>query len=709
VRVQRNPRAHWGLLAAGLLVLVALLLVAGITGGRQGESPDHFSDRGGATPVPDAVLHGGPVLDATRPTAAGARVPDRTIVLTFDDGPSSYTPQILDVLEHYRVPATFFVIGNHVGDHPATLRRMVGDGDEVGVHTFTHPDLGAVSARREQLELNTTQLAIASATGYTTDLLRPPFASTPNALTPPEWRAIARAGSYRAVLTDLDTRDWARPGVSSIVASGTPAGHSGAVVMMHDGGGDRRQTVAALKRLIPALQSRGYRFQTVSHAIGVPSPWSPATGWQRIRGTVVIDSVIAARWLVDLLRALFLAVGALAVLRVLALLALARRHAQRPSAFVPSAQPPGVSMIVPAYNEQAGIEACVRSLLAADYPLFEVIVVDDGSTDNTATVVDTFKVLGVRVIRQVNAGKPAALNAGIAAARHDILVLVDGDTVFEAATLRRLVEPFTDSTVGAVSGNAKVGNRRGLIGRWQHIEYVIGFNLDRRMFDVLRCMPTVPGAIGAFRRTALDAVGGVSDDTLAEDTDLTMALCRAGWRVIYAPQALAWTEAPTNLDQLWKQRYRWCYGTLQSIWKHRRAIIERGASGRLGRRGIPYLLLFQVLLPLLAPVIDVVALFSLFTADARIVGLTWLLFLGVQFVGAGYAFLLDRERLRTLWALPVQQLVYRQLMYLVVIQSLASATYGLRLRWHKLDRTGVLDSAPPPDDIALQPRSANIS
>jgi cellulose synthase/poly-beta-1,6-N-acetylglucosamine synthase-like glycosyltransferase len=424
---------------------------------------------------------------------------------------------------------------------------------------------------------------------------------------------------------------------------------------------------------------------------------------------VVIDSVIAARWLVDLLRALFLAVGALAVLRVLALLALARRHAQRPSAFVPSAQPPGVSMIVPAYNEQAGIEACVRSLLAADYPLFEVIVVDDGSTDNTATIVDTFKALGVRVIRQVNAGKPAALNAGIAAARHDILVLVDGDTVFEAATLRRLVEPFTDSTVGAVSGNAKVGNRRGLIGRWQHIEYVIGFNLDRRMFDVLRCMPTVPGAIGAFRRTALDAVGGVSDDTLAEDTDLTMALCRAGWRVIYAPQALAWTEAPTNLDQLWKQRYRWCYGTLQSIWKHRRAIIERGASGRLGRRGIPYLLLFQVLLPLLAPVIDVVALFSLFTADARIVGLTWLLFLGVQFVAAGYAFLLDRERLRTLWALPVQQIVYRQLMYLVVIQSLASATYGLRLRWHKLDRTGVLDSAPPPDDIALQPRSANIS
>jgi hypothetical protein len=220
--------------------------------------------------------------------------------------------------------------------------------------------------------------------------------------------------------------------------------------------------------------------------------------------------------------------------------------------------------------------------------------------------------------------------------------------------------------------------------------------LDRRMFDVLQCMPTVPGAIGAFRRQALDEVGGISDDTLAEDTDVTMAICRAGWRVVYAPDARAWTEAPVTFNQLWQQRYRWCYGTLQSMWKHRHSIVERGPAGRLGRRGLPYLLLFQVLLPLLAPAVDVAAVYSLFTADARLIGLVWLGFLGLQWVAAGYAFRLDGERLRTLWALPLQQVVYRQLMYLVVIQSVATAGYGIRLRWHKLRRTGAMESAPAP-------------
>jgi len=687
------------LLATGLIVLITLLGLAAVTGGTQGENPHRFADRDGGRSVPAAVLDGGAVLDATRPEVAGRQLPARTIALTFDDGPGPYTAKILDVLERFHVPATFFVIGTQVASRPELLRRIVADGSEVGVHTYTHPDLGAVSAWRERLELDSTQLAIASATGFTTALMRPPFSSTASALTPPEWRAIARAGHYRVVLADLDTRDWSRPGVPAIVAAATPVGDAGAIVMLHDGGGDRSETVAALERLIPALRARGYRFTTVSQGLGVPSPWTRASAWQRLRGTVIDSAVVVAGWLVRLLRWLFVIVGALAVLRVAALLLFARRHASQPPP-PPPGPAAGVSIIVPAYNEEAGIEACVRSLLASDYPRFEVIVVDDGSTDRTSAIVAELDAPGLRLIRQPNAGKPAALNTGIAAARFDILVMVDGDTVFERAALRALVAPLADPSVGAASGNAKVGNRRGLLGRWQHIEYVVGFNLDRRMFDLLRCMPTVPGAVGAFRRRAVESVGGVSDATLAEDTDLTMALCRAGWRVVYVPQARAWTEAPASLGQLWRQRYRWCYGTLQSIWKHRRAVVERGAAGHLGRRGLPYLLMFQVALPVLAPVIDVAALFSLFTSDARTIGLTWLAFLAVQFAGAGYAFVLDGERLRTLWALPVQQVVYRQLMYLVVIQSLASAAYGVRLRWHKLHRTGQMEAAPAPADDA---------
>jgi cellulose synthase/poly-beta-1,6-N-acetylglucosamine synthase-like glycosyltransferase len=350
--------------------------------------------------------------------------------------------------------------------------------------------------------------------------------------------------------------------------------------------------------------------------------------------------------------------------------------------------------VVPAYNERAGIEACVRSLIASRYPRFEVIVVDDGSTDGTADFVRSLGLADVTVIGQRNAGKPAALMAGIAAAHHDVLVLVDGDTVFEPDSLRALVEPLLADGVGAVSGNTKVANRRGLLGRWQHIEYVIGFNLDRRMYDLLECMPTVPGAIGAFRRDVLAEVGGVSADTLAEDTDLTMAICRAGRRVVYAEDARAWTEAPESLAALWRQRYRWCYGTLQAMWKHRRSITARGTAGHLGRRGLPYLLTFQVVLPVLTPVFDVAALTGLITGRGEQLGIAWIVFQVLQLLSAVYAFRLDGERLRTLWALPLQTFVYRQLMYLVVVQSVATAAYGVRLRWHKLDRTGNRDDAP---------------
>ncbi len=346
-----------------------------------------------------------------------------------------------------------------------------------------------------------------------------------------------------------------------------------------------------------------------------------------------------------------------------------------------------MTVIVPAYNEAAGIEATVRSILRSRHPV-EVIVVDDGSTDRTAAIVQSLRLPRVRLIRQPNAGKAAALNTGVAAARTQLVVMVDGDTVLEPDAVGRLAAHFADPMVGAVSGNAKVGNRRGLLGRWQHIEYVIGFNLDRRMYDVLRCMPTVPGAIGAFRRRAVVDLGGVGTDTLAEDTDLTMALLRAGWRVTYEERAIAWTEAPATIGQLWKQRYRWCYGTLQAVWKHRRAVLEPGPAGHLGRRGLPYLLLFQVALPVLAPVVDIAAIFGILTGSATTTALTWLVFLALQAIPAIIAFRLDHERLAPLLSLPIQQFVYRQLMYLVVIQSVATALSGVRLPWHKLERLG---------------------
>jgi cellulose synthase/poly-beta-1,6-N-acetylglucosamine synthase-like glycosyltransferase len=353
---------------------------------------------------------------------------------------------------------------------------------------------------------------------------------------------------------------------------------------------------------------------------------------------------------------------------------------------------PPVSIVVPAYDEAVGIEKAVRSFAANDYPDFEIVVVDDGSTDGTGEIVKRLLLDRVRLIRQPNGGKPSALNKGVWAARHDIVVTVDGDTVFEPDTLRALVQAFRDPDVGAVSGNTKVGNRSGLLGRWQHIEYVMGFNLDRRLYDVLRCMPTVPGAIGAFRRAALVDIGGVSSATLAEDTDITIAIGRAGWRVVYAEEARAWTEAPSSLSALWRQRYRWSYGTMQAVWKHKSAVL-RSDQRRIGWIGLPYLVFFQIALPLLAPLIDVFAVYGILFLDPVPVIAYWLAFNVLNLALGWYAFRLDRESPRPLWAMPLQQFVYRQLMYLVVIESVLSAMAGTRIRWQQIERTGDVEVA----------------
>ncbi|MEV6207376.1 bifunctional polysaccharide deacetylase/glycosyltransferase family 2 protein [Kitasatospora sp. NPDC051914] len=698
--VRQAPlRTHWLLLTTLVLTLAAALLLQGYTRHMYGHAADGAApDRGGSATVPEQVRTGGPVIaadDGAEPRTA--RPAAGTIALTFDDGPDPrWTPQILDVLRRHGVHATFFTVGTQVAAEPELARRIVAEGHQIGVHTFTHADLSAAAPWRRNLELREAQLALAGATGRTSTLFRPPYSAGNDALTDAGWDVVGQAGreGYLTVLTSQDSEDWRRPGTDAIVAAATPKGRDGQILLMHDAGGDRSQTVAALDRLLPRLQAEGFRFETVSTAVGLADPVRPAGTAEHWQGLALIAVLGASSWVLDLLDWLLWAAGAIGVLRAVALLAAARRHKRlRAHGWGPPVTEP-VSVIVPAYNESAGIEAAVRSLLASDHPV-EVIVVDDGSTDGTADLVESLNLPYVRVFRQPNSGKPAALNLGLRYARAELVVMVDGDTVFEPDAVRMLVQPFADRRVGAVSGNAKVVNRGGLLGRWQHIEYVVGFNLDRRLFDLAECMPTVPGAVGAFRRSALLRIGGVAEETLAEDTDLTMALCRAGWRVVYEERAKAWTEAPASLGALWRQRYRWCYGTLQAMWKHRGALRQRGQAGKLGRRGLLYLLMFQVLLPLLAPVVDVFTLYGLVFLDpVRIIGL-WLAFMLVQMAMGAYAFRLDGEKLGPLWTLPLQQFVYRQLMYLVVIQSVYTALAGSRLRWQRMQRYGSL-SVPPP-------------
>jgi len=683
------PRAHWVLLGTLLLITTALLTLHGLVLGEF--HADESTPQGPAEASDLTVRTGQAVIDARKPSPVTLGPRDHMLALTFDDGPDpEWTPRILAVLDRYHVHATFFVTGAHAAQYPDLVREILAHGNEIGNHTATHADLRDVGPAGTGVELHTTDLALAGAADIATSLVRPPYSATPDSMDDLAWQSVRRIGAdgRLVVLSDLDSEDWQRPGVDKIIANATPRDGRGAVLLMHDAGGDRSQTVAALDRFVPAMRAAGWQLDTVSHAVGIRDTNAAADPQTRFGGWLLVAAVQLSDWLTAALRLVLLVASALAVLRTIFVLVVTWIHVRRTRDRPLWTPEEPVTVIVPAYNEKAGIEATVRSVLAADHPVW-VIVVDDGSTDGTAEVVERLNLRRVVLIRQANAGKPAALNTGLAAARTDLVVMVDGDTVLERGTVRTVVSHFADPRVGAVSGNAKVGNRGGLLGKWQHIEYVIGFNLDRRMYDVLECMPTVPGAIGAFRRDAVLALGGMPTDTLAEDTDLTMALERDGWRVVYEQQALAWTEAPSTLGQLWKQRYRWCYGTLQAVWKHRHAILERGPAGRLGRRGIPYLLLFQVALPVLGPFVDVAALFGIITGDGLSALLYWLAFLAMQLVPAIVAFRLDRERLRPLLALPLQQFVYRQLMYLVVLQSVMTALAGARLPWHKLTRTGL--------------------
>ncbi|HEY2220734.1 glycosyltransferase [Actinomycetospora sp.] len=713
-----RPRRSWGtwILTGVLVALVATVLaVTGLVNASIGNDADSHN-QGDSSHVPADIAHGGTFVDGRTDPARSTAVPPRTVALTFDDGPDpTWTPQILAVLAKHQVRATFFVVGSLAVRHPELLRQIRASGSEIGIHTFTHVDLSQVPDWRLERELGETQLAIAGATGETTYLLRPPFSSTVDAIDDRAYAAVLASGrdGYVNVFTDVDGEDWQRPGVDAIVRNATPKNGAGATVLMHDAGGDRAETVAALDRLIPELQAQGYRFDTATAAVGAPAAAAPAPPRDRMVGGGLVTAVDLATGGVRVLLGLLIAVGLVVVVRLLLTLVVARRHARRrrdPSfswsdPAHPSSRDP-VSVIVPAYNETENIEATLRSILANDHPL-EILVVDDGSSDGTAELVESLALPAVRVIRQPNSGKPIALNTGVARAQHDLVIMMDGDTVFQPDTVGRLVAPFADPEIGAVAGNVKVANRTELIPRLQHIEYVVGFGIDRRVQDTLRAITTIPGAAGAFRRRAVLDVGGLSVDTLAEDTDLTIALGREGWRVVYEERAVAWTEAPTTLTQLWRQRYRWTYGTMQAVWKHRRSLRERGASRRTGWLGLGHIGVFQVLFPLAAPLVDIFFVYGLIFGDPAITLVLWGSMLAVQTAAAAYAFRLDGEPLAPLWVAPLQQLLYRPLMYAVLVRSLLSAVTGGRVRWQRIQRLGALRALMPGTPAAVP--AGNVS
>lgn len=639
------------------------------------------------------------------------------VALTFDDGPDgTWTPQILDTLESRHAPATFFIIGENAERHLPLLRRIYADGNEIGNHTFTHPNLALSSPRIARVEIDATERLIEAALDRRSALFRPPYFGDAEPTTIDELGPVGIASDrgYTTVGLHLDSEDWTTPGVRTIIDTTLAQREAGRgnIILLHDGGGNRAQTVAALGGLIDSLRARGDTLVTVSELMGIPRnramPGLPARSRvARTTELLAFGTVGVLEWFFGwvFLTAIALGIARLGFISALAIVQRIKRH-QDPSA--PITYAPPVSVIVPAYKEEKVIVATVSSLLAQRYPgELEVIVVDDGSPD--ATYETARAAFGgeprVRILRKANGGKASALNYGLSLARGEVVICLDADTIFAPNTVGELVEPLHDPRVGAVAGNAKVGNRVNLVTRWQAIEYVTSQNLDRRAFSLLNCITVVPGAVGAWRKALVLDAGGFREDTLAEDQDLTLSIRRAGHRIAYADEAVGYTEAPDSLRTLARQRFRWSFGTLQCLRKHLGAFF-RPRYGTLGFVALPSVFLFQIVYPFLSPIADLMFGWSLFSvwsawnAHGDTYALTSLeqvltyyaVFLLVDWVATMVGFLLEPGEDKAMtWLVFLQRFAYRQVMYWVVVRSVIAAVRGRVVGWGKLERKATVE------------------
>jgi len=656
------------------------------------------------------------------------------VVLSFDDGPDpEWTPKILDVLKKYNVKGAFFMIGTEAENNVSVMQRVYREGHEIGNHTFTHPDISAIGTREVDLQMNLTERLFAAKLGVQPLYFRPPYDIDEEPDTNDQAAPMERlqARGYIVVGNKIDTNDWEENPpktpqeivdsvLKQIEAFKDRPDKAGSVILMHDGGGDRSATVAALPLLITTLRQHGYEFVSVADLVGKSREqvMPPITGWKN-KTLAAIDSfaffgmatfnhfVVAVFFIGDILMSVRLI--------VIGLFAVIDRFRKRKNYASPD-YAPRVAVLIPAYNEEKVIVRTIRSVMMSTYKNLHIIVIDDGSKDRTADVAreaypDDIASGRLTVVKKENAGKAEALNFALQHYVHEeIYVGIDADTVIAHDAIARLVPHFANPKIGAVAGNAKVGNRVNLWTRWQALEYITSQNFERRALDLFDVVVVVPGAIGAWRTAAVEKGGGYHSNTVAEDADLTMILLEQGLSVIYEDRSLAFTEAPVNMNGLMRQRFRWSFGIMQAVFKHLGAVTKRRAMGLFA---LPNIIVFQILLPLVSPFIDLMFLGSLAkflydhhfhpesASSANFMKLLYffLAFMVIDFSASALAFMLERKHpaskgdawlLMHIW---IQRFSYRQVFSVVLFKTVKRVIDGRPFSWDKLERTAQMSKA----------------
>jgi cellulose synthase/poly-beta-1,6-N-acetylglucosamine synthase-like glycosyltransferase/peptidoglycan/xylan/chitin deacetylase (PgdA/CDA1 family)/spore germination protein YaaH len=656
----------------------------------------------------------------------------KELALTFDDSPDPrWTPKILDILKAKHVKAAFMAIGSEAEQHVNLLQRIVREGHEIGNHTYTHPDISEISPAQLDLEINLTERLFESKLGVQPLYFRPPYDIDEEPDTDDEAGPAARIQQKGLIIigSKIDTDDWSENPrktpdeiVQTVLAQlqtmKTKPQFQGSIILMHDGGGDRSVTVAALPILIDALRARGYTLVPVSALMNKTTAqvMPPLTFWQRVRtipdsiafsALDVIGTIIVMIFFIgDILMSVrFLFIGVLAVIDRL----------RKPYRSALPGYNPRVAVLIPAYNEETVIARTIRSVLNSDYKNLHVIVIDDGSTDRTVAVAneayaEEIAAGRMRVLCKQNGGKAAALNYGLEFVKEEVYVGIDADTIIAADAISKLIPHFQDEKIGAMAGNARVGNRVNLWTRWQALEYITSQNFERRALDLFHVVTVVPGAIGAWRTASVKAAGGYPINTVAEDADLTMHLLEMQLKVDYEDRALAFTEAPIDMKGLMVQRFRWSFGTLQAVWKHRAAFVRNKAMGLFA---LPNILIFQMLLPLVSPFIDIMFVAGVvnyfvnryyhpesasFSSLEKLVAY-FLTFLLIDFVTSSAAFSLERRHPANkgdgwlLFHIWLQRFAYRQVFSIVLVKTLKRAIDGKPFNWDKLKRTAKMSKS----------------